>query len=148
MGRALTAVGLLLVLCLTVLGLAVYLTRSEDRIAVDNLLAENLSRAIGTAQTDTGGEVELARIARFPWQEVILVEAGTARAAISQELGYEWKGDLNFGVVPILIFMDNGRVERFADYRGEGEFVGFEAPFDRLSRSASTLRVRNLRITR
>lgn len=148
MGRALTAVGLGLVLCLTVLGLAVYLTRTEDRIAVDNLLAENLSRAIGTAQADAGGVVELTRVARFPWQEVILVAAGTPREAISQELGFEWKGDLNFGVVPILIFMDNGRVERFADYRGEGVFEGFRTPSDRIPRSESTLKVRNLVITR
>jgi hypothetical protein len=147
-GRALAAVGLALILCLTFLGLAVYLTRTEDRIAVDNLLAEDLSRAIGTAQADTGGEVELTRVANFPWQEVILVEAGTPRDAVSEELGFEWKGDLNFGVVPILIFMDNGRVERFADYRGEGVFEGFRTPFDRIPRSASTLRVRNLVITR
>lgn len=148
MGRALTAIGALLVLCLTILGLAVYLTRTEDRIAVDNLLAENLSRAIGTAQADTDGLVELTRVARFPWQEVLIVEAGASRDTISDALGYEWKGDLNFGVAPILIFMDNGRVERFADYRGEGVFEGFKTPVDRVPRSDSTLRVRNLVITR
>lgn len=148
MTRALVAVGGLLVLCFAILGLTVYVTRTEDRIAVDNLLAEDLSRAIGTAQGD-GGRVELARVADFAWSDVLLVEAGTSRAAISEALGYEWKGDLNFGVVPVLIFLGgDGQVERFADYRGEGVFEGFETPIDRLPRSASSLRIEDLVITR
>jgi len=148
MTRALIGVGGLLVLCFGVLGLVIYVTRTEDRIAVDNLLAENLSRAIGTAREEDG-TVELTRVARFPWSEVLLVEAGTPREAISEELGYEWKGDLNFGVVPLLIFLGaDGQVERFADYRGEGVFEGFTTPFDRIPRDASTLRVENLVITR
>ena len=148
MTRALVGIGGLLVVCFAILGVVVYVTRTEDRIAVDNLLAEDLSRAIGTAQEDDG-TVELAQVARFAWREVLLVEAGTSREAISEELGYEWKGDLNYGVVPILIFLAaDGQVERFADYRGEGVFEGFETPFDRLPREASTLRVRNLVITR
>lgn len=149
MTRALIGIGGLLVVCFAILGLTVYLTRTEDRIAVDNLLAEDLSRAVGTAQADNQGRVELTRVADFGWEEVLLVEAGTPRAAISRELGYEWKGDVNFGVVPILIFLDGaGRVERFADYRGEGVFEGFETPFDRLPRPDSSLRVSNLVITR
>ncbi len=149
MTRALVGIGALLVLCFTILGLTIYLTRTEDRIAVDNLLAEDLSRAIGTAQADNDGRVELTRVADFPWSEVLLVQAGTPREAISAELGYEWKGDVNFGVVPVLIFLGaDGQVERFADYRGEGVFRGFETPFDRIGRSESTLEVRNLVITR
>ena len=58
MARALTAVGALLVLCLLVLGLVVYLSRDEDSIAVDNLLAEDITRAIGTAE-DRGEDVDL-----------------------------------------------------------------------------------------
>jgi len=38
MARALTAVGALLALAFILLGAVVYLTRSEDRIAVDNPL--------------------------------------------------------------------------------------------------------------
>ena len=148
MTRALVGIGGLLLLCFTILGLTVYLTRTEDRIAVDNLLAEDLSRAVGTAQADNGGRVELARVADFGWREVLVVEAGTPRATISEALGYEWEGDVNFGVVPVLIFLGaDGKVERFADYRGEGVFEGFATPIDRLERSASTLRVSDLVIT-
>ena len=39
MTRALLAVGALLALAFLVFGLVVFLTRSEDRVAVDNLLA-------------------------------------------------------------------------------------------------------------
>jgi len=144
MTRALIAVGAALVLCFAVLGSVVYVTRTEDRLAVDNLLAEDLSRAIGTAESEGDGRVDLTNVAPFEWDEVLLVAPGTQRAAISAELGYEWKGDVAFGVTDTLIFLDDGQVVRFADYRGEGIFDGFERPFDRIPRSDATFRVRDL----
>src|SRR3954451_11638369 len=95
MARALTAVGALLAIALLGLGLAVYLGRDEDTIAVDNLLSEDISRAIGTAE-DRGRDVDLGRIADFDWDEVLLADRNASRAQISKELGYEWKGDLRF----------------------------------------------------
>ena len=148
MGRALTAVGVALTLCLGGLALVVYLTRSEDRIAVDNLLAERFTKAVATAEQETGGRVDLTEVAPFEWEEIVLVAPGTDRDAISGELGYEWKGDLNFGFSDILIFLVDGQVVRFADYRGEGVFDGFDRPFDRIARQRPVLRVRNLTITR
>jgi hypothetical protein len=147
MGRALVAVGLALVLCLTTFGLVVYLTREEDRIAVDNLLAEDLSRAIATAEDERGGRVDLRQVARFAWDEVLLVAPNTSREAISAQLGYEWKGDVNFGVSETLIFLRADQVERFADYRGSGVFEGFRRPFDRVARAQAVFRVRNLIIS-
>lgn len=147
MGRALTAVALALVLCFAGLGLLVYFTRTEDRIAIDNLLAEDLSRAIGTAEDQRSGRVALAEVARFKWDELLLVAPDTPREAISRELGFEWKGDVNFGSSELFIFLRGGQIARFADYRGEGVFEGFQLPFDRLRRGAASLRVRNLRIT-
>jgi hypothetical protein len=147
MGRALIVVALALVLCFTGLGLVVYLTRTEDRIAVDNLLAENVTRAIATAEDQRDGRVDLAEVARFEWEEVLVVAAGTPREEISAELGFEWKGDVNFGEEELFIFLGDGRVRRFADYRGEGVFEGFDEPFDRFPRDAARLRVRNLTIT-
>jgi hypothetical protein len=55
MGRLLVGVSALLVLCIGGLALAVYLTRTEDRLAVDNLLSEDISRAIGTAEERATG---------------------------------------------------------------------------------------------
>ena len=59
MARALIAVGAALVLALLILGLVIYVNRDEDGIAVDNLLAEDITRAIGTAEdrgrTSTSG---------------------------------------------------------------------------------------------
>ncbi len=49
MGRALLAVGGLFVLCFAILGVAVFLTREEDRVAVDQVLAEELSRELTLA---------------------------------------------------------------------------------------------------
>ena len=147
MGRALIAVGVALVLCFTALGLVIYLTREEDRLAVDNLLAEDISRAIGTAEAERGGRVDLRQVARFDWDAILLVAPRTPREAISAQLGYEWKGDVNFGVSDTLIFLDAGSVERFADYRGEGVFEGFRRPFDVIPRERATFDVRNLVIT-
>jgi hypothetical protein len=143
MARALTAVGALLAIALLGLGLAVYLGRDEDTIAVDNLLSEDISRAIGTAE-DRGRDVDLGRIAEFDWDEVLLADRNASRAQISKELGYEWKGDLRFKTGDLLIFLRSGQVARFADYRGEGRFEGVQRPFQRLRRDEAVFRVRGL----
>jgi hypothetical protein len=143
MTRALTAVGVALALLIGGLGLAVYLTRDEDYIAVDNLLAERLTRAIGTAQ-DRGADVDLAREADFPWDHVLIVQRGLEPAAISRRLGHDWKGRIGFQTGELLLFLRNGRVVRFADYRGEGRFEGFPRPFAEFPRDHAVLRVRDL----
>ena len=143
MARALAAVGALLVLCLLILGLAVYLGRDEDGIAVDNLLAEDITRAIGTAEA-RGEHDDLGRIADFEWDEVVLAARDATRAQISRELGRPWKGELEFRTGDLLIFLRDGAVARFADYRGEGRFEGVARPIARLDRDAAVFRVRGL----
>ena len=143
MARALTAVGALLILCLLILGLAVYLGRDEDTIAVDNLLAEDISRAIGTAE-ERGEDVDLGEVADFEWDEVVLAERDTTRAQVSRELGFAWKGDLQFRTGDLLIFLRDGELARFADYRGDGRFEGVERPFARFAREDAVFRVRAL----
>ena len=143
MARALLAVGALLAVALLGLGLAVYLTREEDRIAVDNLLSERITRAIATAEA-RGEDVDLGRVADFDWDEVLLVERDASRAQVSRALGYEWKGDLAFRTGDLLIFLRGRQVARFADYRGEGRFEGVRRPIDRWARDAAVLRVRGL----
>lgn len=145
MARALTAVGAALVLALLVLGLAVYVTRDEDNIAVDNLLSEEITRAIGTAE-DRGEDVDLAALTDFPWDEVVIAERDATRAEVSQELGRAWKGDLRFRTGDLLIFLRNGEVARFADYRGEGAFAGIPRPFARFDRDDAVFTVRSLAI--
>jgi len=143
MARALAAVGALLVVALLILGVAVYLTREEESVAVDNLLAEDISRAIGTAE-DRGEDVDLGRIADFPWDEVVLAERDPTRAEISSELGTEWNGDLQFRTGDLLIFLRAGKLARFADYRGDGHFEGVDRPFARFDREDAVFRVRGL----
>jgi hypothetical protein len=143
MARALAAVGALLGLAFLVLGLVVYLNRDEDRIAVDTLLAQDITRAIGTAE-DRGVDVDLGRVADFPWDEVVLAERDATRAQISRELGRPWKGDLKFRTGDLLIFLRHGKLERFADYRGEGRFEGVSRPFARFRRREAVFRVRSL----
>ena len=79
MARALAAVGAALVFLLLVLGVVVYVNRDEDAIAVDNLLAENITREIGTAE-QRGADVDLADVTDFKWDHVLLAER-TTRAA-------------------------------------------------------------------
>ena len=50
MGRVLALVAAGLVLFIGGLGLAVYFTRDEDNIEVDNILSENFSKAVAQAQ--------------------------------------------------------------------------------------------------
>ena len=143
MARALTAVGAALVLLIAALGLAVYLSRDEEGFAVDNLLSEAITREIGTAE-DRGEDVDLAEVADFEWDEVVIAERDVTKAEISRELGHEWRGDLRFRTGDLLIFVRDGRATRFADYRGEGRFEGLDRPFARFGRDDAVFTVRAL----
>jgi hypothetical protein len=147
MTRALTAVGVALVVAIGGLLLAVYLSRDENYIQVDNLLAERLTRAIALAEAQTGGIVDLRSVARFEWDSVLVVARGTPRDVISRRLGYRWNGRIGFETGELFLFVLRRRVVRFADYRGEGRFEGFRKPIDELPRDRAVLRVHRLVIT-
>lgn len=141
--RALLVVGALLSLAFVIFGAVVFVTRQEDRVAVDNILAERLTRAINTAEDESDGQVDLRRLAPFPWDRVLVVAPGTARTAVSDALGTEYKGDLPFGSVgQVFVFARGARLARFADYRGRATFTGFQRPLDTLPRRRGVLRVR------
>jgi hypothetical protein len=131
MGRVLGLVAGALVLCIAALSLAVFLTRDEDNLQADNLLAERFTRAVTLA--DQGdGTVDLRALADFEWDRALLVSSGTSRAAISRRLGREWTGIDTVDGGDLLIFLRGGEVVRFADYRGRGRFEGFARPFAEL----------------
>jgi hypothetical protein len=145
MTRALLAVGGLLATAFLIFGLVVFLTRSEDRVAVDNLLAERLTRAIGVSEEDGDGRVDLTEVAPFPWDRVIVAAPGTSRDAVSEQLGSPYKGDLPFGSLGhVFIFARGTRLARIADYRGRGTFTGFDRPLDVLPRDRAVLQIRDL----
>jgi hypothetical protein len=146
MARALTAVFAALALMLAGLGLAVYLTRDEDNIQVDNVLSENFTRAIALSEAK-GADVDLRQLAPFEWDRVLIVEPGTSRAAISRRLGHEWTGTLGFETGDKLILLKGKKVERFFDYRGNGRFAVVDRPFAELPRAKAVFRVRDLVIT-
>ena len=143
MTRALIAVGVLLALAFAGLGLVVYLNREEDRVAVDNVLALGLTRAIGVADQD-GADDDLTRLADGDWDRVIVAVPGTARERVSEALGSEYKGDLPFGRTgQLFVFARGNELVRFADYRGRATFTGLERPLDVLPRDRAVLAVRN-----
>ena len=145
MGRALVAVGSGLVLCFAVLGAVIFITREEDRVAVDSVLAEALTRAVAESE-DLGDPVEVTRYARFPWDELLLFADDTPRSVISRELGFEFKGDLPYDAESgeLFVFLDDGRLRRFADYRGRGVFAGIRAPVQRFTPESAVFEVRDL----
>jgi hypothetical protein len=143
MTGALIAVAVALVVLIGGLALAVFLTRDEDNIAVDNVLAERITKAIALSQSQ-GEDVDLGLQARFAWDHVLLVARGVPRGAISRRLGYPWTGEVGFRTNELFLFLRAGRVARFADYRGEGTFAGFSKPFDLIPRGRAVLRVRDL----
>jgi hypothetical protein len=137
MARALGAVGALLAVAFGVLLLVVFATREEDRVAVDDILALELTRAVGSSDG-----VDLRRLARGDWDRVLVVAPGTPRARISEALGSEFNGDLPFGSTgPVLVFAAGDSLVRFADYRGRATFDGFEEPIDELPRADALLEV-------
>ena len=147
MTRALIAVGAALALLVGGLALAVFLTRDEDGIQVDNLLSEDFTREVASADAN-GTDVDLGAIAPFGWSRVLVIQPGTSDAEISRRLGYEWTGVLGFETGEKLILLDrDGKVARFFDYRGEGRFAGLEKPIAVLPREAAVFTVRRLVIT-
>ena len=73
MARALIAVGAALALLVGGLALAVFLTRDEDNIQVDNLLSERFTREVATASAN-GDRPRPGAIAPFEWARVLIVE--------------------------------------------------------------------------
>jgi hypothetical protein len=142
MGTVLGLVAAALVFFIAALGLAVYVTRDEDNLQADNLLAENFTKAI-TLAPQRDGTVDLRKLARFDWDRVMLVQPGTPRDAISRRLGREWTGIDTVDGGDVLIFLRGADVERFADYRGSNSFEGFERPFAELPRARAVFTVRD-----
>ena len=143
MTRALIAVGALLAVAFAGFGLVVYLNREEDRVAVDNVLALELTRSIG--QADQGGDaVDLRELAPGRWDRVLVAVPGVPRETVSAELGSPYTGDLPFGRTgQLFVFARGTALVRFADYRGRATFTGFERPLDVLPRERAVLAVRN-----
>ena len=144
MGRVLALVAGALVFFIAALGLAVYFTRDEDNLQADNLLAEDFTKAVTLAH-ENGDKVVLPSLprARFEWDRVLLVQTGTSREAISKRLGREWTGIDTVDGSDLLLFLKDGEVVRFADYRGSNTFAGFERPFDEIAREDATFTVRD-----
>ena len=146
MGRVLGLVAAALVLLIGGLVLAVYLTRDEDNIQVDNVLSESISKAIAQSEdpdVGTRGRVDLRRVAGFDWDRVLVVAPGVSRARISKELGREWTGVAGVDYGELLIFRRGRRIARFANYRGTGRFEGFE-PLQEIARDDATFQVRSM----
>jgi hypothetical protein len=141
--KALTAVGATLALALLVLGLVIYLNREEDAIAVDNLLAESITREIATAE-QRGQDVDLADTTTFDWDSVLIADRAASAGDIARAGGAPWKGDLAFRTGDLLIFLRDGHVTRFADYRGDGHFEGIQRPVARFDRDDAVFSVRSL----
>jgi hypothetical protein len=142
MGLVLAVVAGALVFFIAALGLAVYFTRDEDNLQADNLLAENFTKAV-TLAPDNGNRVVLPQLARFDWDRVLLVQPGTSRAAITRRLGHEWTGIDTVDGGELLLFLKDGKVVRFADYRGSNTFAGLRRPFDELPRERAIFSVRD-----
>jgi hypothetical protein len=131
------------------LAVAVYVTRDEDNIQVDNLLAERFTRMVGQAEDPyegTDGVVDLRVAAPFAWDRVLIVAHGTPAATISRRIGKPWTGVSDFGGGDLLIFMDGANVARFADYRGLGRFAGLARPVAELPRKRAVFTVHSLEI--
>jgi hypothetical protein len=145
MTRALVAVGALLAVAFLILAVVVLTTREEDRITADNLLSENLTRAIQLSEEEGDGELDLRTVADFTWDRVLVLAPGAPRDEVSAALGSEYDGTLPFGSRgQAFVFVRGNTVARIADYRGRGTFTGFERPLDELPRERAVLHVNNL----
>jgi len=146
MGRVLGLVAAALAVLIGGLVLAVYVTRDEDNIQVDNVLSEDISKAIAQSEdpdVGTGGRVDLRQVADFDWDRVLVVAPDVSRARISRALGREWTGVAGLDQGELLIFRRGDKIARFANYRGVGRFEGFE-PLQEIPRDDAVFQVRGL----
>ena len=145
MGKVLFGVCALLALCILGLGLVAYLHREEEVVAVDNLLAEDLTRLIQTAE-GRGEDVDLAAATDFPWNRVLVVAEGTPPERIGDALGSRFNGAINYTAESngMFVFARGSVLARFADYRGRARFEGFEVPVDEFAREEAVFTVRDL----
>jgi hypothetical protein len=146
MGRVLALVAAGLAVCIGGLLLAVYLSRDEDNVEVDNVLSENFSKAVQLAEDPDElqhGIVDLRTLARFDWDRVLLVAPGVPRERISATLGQPWTGLVGVDQGELLIFRNGSKVARFANYRGTGRFAGFK-PLQWVDKDAAVFRVHQL----
>jgi hypothetical protein len=149
MGRVLGLVAGALVLLIAGLALAVYATRDENNIEVDNILSENISKAIALSEdpdVGTHGVVVLPSVAHFAWDRVLLVDPSVSRERISRALGHEWTGVVGVDAGDLFIFRRGNEVVRFANYRGTRHFEGFE-PLQEIPRSRAVFQVRSTEVT-
>ena len=145
MARALTAVGIALVLLIGGLGLAVYLTRNEDYITDDNVLSEALSKALNTADRREP-DVDLTQLAPFAWDHVAIVDPRLEPAEIGRRLHAKFNGQLDPNTGVPLLFLRKGKLVHIADYRGPLTFTGLGSDFAVLPRGRAVLRVRDLTV--
>jgi hypothetical protein len=145
MGKALAAVGGILALFFVVFGGVVYVTRDEDTIAVDPLLAERITQAVVEAN-QVDGQLDLRGLTPFDWDRVFVYPPGTSNDTISRAVGFEFKGDLPYTVESseVFVFTNQGRFVRFADYRGRGQFEGLRRPVDTFTAGEAVFEVRDL----
>lgn len=132
-GRALLLVGAALALCFAALGAVVLAQRDEDGIAVDALRSERLTLEVAKADR-LDRDVDFAALTDFDWDRLYIADPRVDRDALDRALGFEFEGDVGFITGPLLIFVRDGELARFADYRGEGAFSGIRRPvaaFDR-----------------
>jgi hypothetical protein len=144
MGKALVAVGSFLALCMLVLAAVVFFTRDEDRIAVDALLAERISKAVVTASQE-GTPMDLRDLTPFDWDRVLVYPIGTPRSEVSRALGFEFKGDLSYTAESseVFVFTNNRAFVRFADYRGRSVWRGLQRPIAELGANDAVFDVRD-----
>jgi hypothetical protein len=129
MARALFAVGGLLALLIAGLVLVAWLGRADESLAVDNILSEQITKAVTTADQEDSN-LALADVNQSPWDKVVVVSPRTSREEISQQLGTEWKGDVGYDAGELFVFLRDGKVDRFAHYLGKSRFEGLSQPFD------------------
>ena len=116
----------------------------KTRNSVDSALAERLSKAVTTSSQD-GDPIDLRIVAGFDFDEVLIFPPDTPRAAVSKRLGFTFKGELRYSVESseFLVFTNNRRFVRFADYRGRLPFTGLKTPFQSLTANDAVFKVRN-----
>ena len=146
MAKALTAVGALLVACILALGGVAYLAREEDKLAIDPILSERITRTVALADRGGRDRLDLPALASFAWDRMLLVERGTEPEEISRALGFEWSGDVPIELGDVLILVSGSRVVRYAEYRGEGAFAGVRRPVDAFDRADAVFSIRALTI--
>jgi hypothetical protein len=124
------------VLCVAVVGLAVWVTAARTSAGPEWLRGQGTSAAMEAwiRSAESGNELDLRSVVHDPWDYYVVFSPYTSREEIDQVLGFEWEGSSHTRIhesdgIALIVFVRGKEVScAFEHPRGEGDLASGAVP--------------------